>query len=142
MNIEEVKKKIADHEAGVAVEADKTVEELRKMRDSVKYSTAQRHVIIAAAKREIRRQLDELQLRHRTEVLEMKQKIEDDLVRLDTEPDVAIHRHIAGILNIDARFVPDMIRACQMMDDYERSLWAEYRRPKTETDRKGSQTSW
>jgi hypothetical protein len=132
MNIDDVKKMISDYEVEVANDLEKTVEEVRKMRQVVNETISQRVTIIARKRRELAAsdRIESLKLRHAREMIDLKKSIDEGLRAFDLNPEVSLHERIAERLGVDVFFAPGIMNGVKMMDEHEKGLWAAYRRPK------------
>jgi hypothetical protein len=126
MNIDDVKNRIAQHEAEIAVEIGRSVAWLQDARNKVKDALSQRRVIIARHRKRLMAddRLTEMRLRHEAEMLALRREIQSAVDAFDADPDAALHNHLS--LTIDGYF-PEVIEGCKAMDAHERQLWAEYR---------------
>jgi hypothetical protein len=126
MNIEEVKKKIAEYEAEIAVEIGRPLAWLQDARTKVKDAVAQRRVIIARHRKRLMAddRLTEMRLRHEAEMLALRREVQSAVDAFDADPDAALHNHLS--LMIEGYF-PEVVDGCKAMDAHERQLWAEYR---------------
>lgn len=126
MNIEEVKAKIAQHEAEIAVEIGRPLTWLQEARTKVKDAVAQRRVIIARYRKRLMTddRLTEMRLRHEAEMLTLRREIQNAVDAFDADPDAALHNHLSLVIE---GYFPEMVDGCRAMDAHERQLWAEYR---------------
>jgi hypothetical protein len=121
MNIGDIKQKIARHEHQVALEAGKTIDEIRHIRRVVKDALARRAEIVSK-RRNREGRLREMRARHAREIADLSAEI------ASFDADSAIITHISECVDMDPFFVPSIIDACHAMNNYERQVWAEYRK--------------
>jgi hypothetical protein len=121
MNIKDAKNRIAEHERQVALEAGKTVDEINHIRRVVKDALARRAEIVSKRRNKDGR-LREMRARHAREIADLTAEI------AAFDADNAIIMHISECVDADPAFVPSFFDACREMDDYERQVWAEYRK--------------
>lgn len=141
MNIDDVKRKIAENSEDVANHLLIGLSDLSAMRWWFQAASHNARVAVPAAARR------EMKARHRDEAAalsERQSKLAEQIAKMHRaeaaalserhraeaaafDPERVLEEHIAREVNVDVASIPDLSQGFTAMDDYERQLWAEYR---------------